>query len=853
VIPGLSVPGLYVTGLYLTLGGGLLAVLGRCVGPLSPRAAAALLLLPLCFTGGALIAGDSYGGAALAFDSEPLASYRADYGMEGPHDPALADVHGVVIPWRAAVRWAWRNGEWPLWNPFAGCGEPLAGSAQSAPYSWIELATLLAPLPQSFTLSVSLVFLLAAAGAFLLAGHLGCREVAAFFAAASFAFCNYVVFWNAWPLGATVAWLPLVVLVAWRLIAAPGPGRAVVLGVVLAQVLLAGHPESALHVVVIGALAGLVELVGAVGAGRRRDVARALGWAGAGGALALGLAALFLLPVADALLQSRQWSARAGTHAVIHQTDWQYTRGALLADVAHFAFGLPGRGESPERPPWLIPGSSLYLGSLVLPLALFGLARSRARQRWLLAGLLLFGLLAGAKVPGFFPLLGRLPLFEVSLNERLVFVAAFALALLAALGVEAALAVDRPRRLGAWLAGALAAYGALFAWLIPRLVEVGIPHAVVVAQSLAAVLPLALGALALVVPLRLERAGVARACVLLGLLLAARVVEAGWMYDRTPAAAFFPRVEPLDRLAALDERGDLEVRDQPYRVVGYGRTLLPNSATLYGLEDARTYNALHLKRFAETWPLWSEPVMSFWYLELTDIASPFLAFLNARFLIAPRTMAFDRPWSRDGGARGIRLFSNNRVLPRAFVPERVLRAGSATETIAAMSRESDFAARAWIEHDEVPVAGADNGGGSVVARRRGSGYRLDVELERAAWIVVSETAWRGWRATARGETPGESLSESPGENLGEDSAELMALEIAFANHAFLGIRAPAGRSTIDLAFRPRSHQAGLAISAISGLLALLLAGMARRGARRSRRPGSPAPGGAAAAKASTAS
>ena len=805
----MSLAGLFTAALYVAIGGGLLALLHRFVRALSLWSGAALLLLPLCFTGRALIAGDSYGGAALAYQSDPLASYRADYGMERPYNPVLNDLHGVVIPWRAAVRWAWRHGEWPLWNPFAGCGEPLAGSAQPAPYSLVELATLAAPLPQSFTLSVSLVFLIAAAGAFLLADALGCRPIAALLAAAGFAFGGYLVFWNAWPLGSTVAWLPLAVLAGWRLIASPGPGAAAVLGVVLAQVLLSGHPESALHVIVIAALAGAAEVVVGVRAKTVGRIAPVLGWAAAGGALALGLAALFLLPVGDALLQSDEWSARAAGREVIHQTDWQYTRGALLADVVHFAFGLPGRGDSPVRPPWLIPGSSLYAGSLLFPLALFGLARSRSPRRWLLAGLLLFGLLAGSKMPGFFPLLGSLPLFDVSLNERLVFVASFALALLAGLGVEAALAERRERRLGAWLVAALAGYGALLAWLVPRLLEQGIPAPVIVAQSAGALLPLALGVVALAVPL--PRGGVAtplvRIAVVLGLLLSARVVEGGWMYDRTPAEAFYPRVPPLDRLAPIDQR------DEPFRVVGFGHALLPNDATLYGLEDVRTYNALHLKRFVQTWPLWTERVMSIWFLQVTDVQNPFLAFLNARYLIADRAVPRMRPWAREAGERGIRLYRNRRVLPRAFVPAQVVGVARAQDTIAAMRRQEDFGARAWIEHESVPIEGSTNGAGRVEARRRGSRYRIEVDLERETWIVVSETAWRGWRARARGEE----------------------LEVAFANHAFLGVRAPAGAYEIELFFQPVAHRAGLALSATSALgLAVLVWGERRRRRRAAR-------------------
>lgn len=53
------------------------------------------------------------------------------------------------------------------------------------------------------------------------------------------------------------------------------------------------------------------------------------------------------------------------------------------------------------------------------------------------------------------------------------------------------------------------------------------------------------------------------------------------------------------------------------------------------------------------------------------------------------------------------------------------------------------------------------------------------------------------------------------------------LPLAFANHAFLAFEAPAGEQEIDLFFRPRSFEVGLAVSCACAL-ALAAAALTRR-------------------------
>ena len=54
-----------------------------------------------------------------------------------------SDVVTQILPWREVVTHFWRRGEWPLVNPFAGCGAPLWVNPQAAVLHPITLAGLL--------------------------------------------------------------------------------------------------------------------------------------------------------------------------------------------------------------------------------------------------------------------------------------------------------------------------------------------------------------------------------------------------------------------------------------------------------------------------------------------------------------------------------------------------------------------------------------------------------------------------------------------------------------------------------------------------------------------------------------
>lgn len=741
----------------------LLALVHWRVTRLSRLAALALFLVPFVFTGKALLTGGVYAPVDHPWQTVPLSWMRDAYGVGEIHNGALSDIYMQMIPWRKAVQHSLAHGEWPLWSPFTFSGEVLAAASQSAPYHPLTLLALLLPVALSFTFTTAMTHFLAALGAFLFARELALREGASMVAATGFAFATNMALFALWPLGLAWAWLPWCLLGARR-------ASLPLLTVAFTLLLLTGHPESALHVVTVSAIYWLVMV-------RRRTIAVV-----AAGLLALALSAIHLLPMFEAIPQTMEDAYREseGFHALdpaVPPRDLIARIGTDLFPYLYFR-KIDGTG--------LIPYDSAAVGSIVLALALFAAIRVRSRETWFFTGLAIFGLLARG---GFAPIvrpLQELPLFDIALNERFSFAAAFALAMLAAI------ALDREPR----------AKGFVAMLIVIAAMNVYLPRAAFVDHA-----PLQWGAF----KPHAEIAGLALAAILLAwrpkhlawamvaLIALQRGVEEGGIIRTFDAKIAYPPIPILEPLKNVRE---------PFRITGHGNAFIPGTSTLYGLEDVRGYQAMTFLRYRQTYPLWSihQPV---WYNRVDDLNTPFLDFLNVRYAITWDRGVDARGWREIARQKGAVLLENTEVLPRAFVPRNV-RLGS-KNALAEMAQQSDFAERAWIEAGG--PADAANGPGIVTVRQRVREYDIDAHMQRAGWIVTSIPAWKGWRAYIDGKR----------------------VETQIANHAFVAVHVEEGRHRVRLSYWPRSFVIGRGIT-LATFVAQLLSYSALQLFRKRRTP-----------------
>jgi hypothetical protein len=750
-------------------------VLVRRFTALSRRAAAVLILLPLCLTGRALVTGRVYAPIDLAYHFDPLASMATRVGIDRIANPLPSDVAVQFLPWNAALRWSIAHGQWPLWNPFELSGNVLAAAAQSAPFHPVTLLGLLIPPQDALGFMAAMTYFLAALGMFLFLRNLELRQLPSLFGAAGWALSTYVVAFTLTAHGNAIALLPLVMLGARCVALRPGFRSISILASSLILITLCGHPETLLHVVAL-AVAYVIFCA-------RTRLSRVAISGVAAGVIALLLTAFFVAPMIDAIPQTREYLHRK-SGAEARSASWSVVAHVLRSNILPFAEGTPGE-EEPQHERGLEHHSmgTAYAGAMLFAPALFALLRARTREKWFFCSIAVLGFLAGAEAPIVNAILARLPIFSLAINARMISFAAFAICVLAAIGLHASLTERRRMAFLFLIVGvaiaALTVMLAIHSTLTPDFVR---------ANAIREIAPLLL-AFALLIAFRTNRAAAAG---LLGLLLFQRVAEIGGFIPSVDRRAFFPPIAGFKRLP----------RDaEPYRIVGQGPLFAPNIAAHYELEDVRGYQAMTFARLAETFPLWSIP-QPVWSNRVDDLTAPMLSLMNVRFALALPDSPIPRSWRLIGRYPGYALLENSRALPRAFIP-RVVHTGM-DNVIRDMRACSDFGSESWVEVPG-PTMDVANGTGSVRVRTDGSRLLLHASMQSPGWIVVSETAWAGWRATSNGNP----------------------IKLHFADRAFLGMFVSAGDCDIVLSYHPKAVTNG-AITSIATAVGLIIFGFVRR-------------------------
>lgn len=764
----------------------------RFVQSVSARAGLILALLPLVFTGKAVLLGQLYGPSDLYFTADPWKPIAAARGTGPPQNSILSDLAFANLPWRAAVRESVAHGHLPLWNRFVLAGNPLLGTAQAGvfhPATWLGLWL---PVSLSWTFSCTFTLFLALLAGFLFLRDFGLGARAAFVGAAGWGFSTYMIFWNGWSVGPSTATFPLLLLGLRRL--AREPGRRA-MGLTVAALWLSfcgGHPESFFHSVVAGGVYFLWELAGAA----RRQRPRAIGMALAAGGLAFLLCGPQLFPLLEAIPHSAEYRARSQALAAgagRQSVPLGAAAARLLPDVLPFAHGIYGKSPVDAGRD---DGSGMplgYAGAVLFPLACLAFpGRPIARGNWMFLAFLLAGLAYGASFPGVVDLTARLPGFALALNYRLVFLAGLGISGLAALGTERLEVSGDVRALVrascVWVVGLFAAFLASRGGFSSR----GLSPAFTWIQLAFEIGPLvALGLTWLVG----KPAGPRMAAAALVLLVGQRFLEMRGTYPTLPASTLAPQ---LPTLAALPLGSD------PARIVARGDVFRPNTAALYGVEDVRGYESLVLDRFAETLPLWSRPQpASFNRVDDLTSARAFLSFLNVRYAIGARADPVPEGWREQARGPEMALFANPGALPRAFIPRGLRRIPEPAERLAAMAAERDFAGTAFLG---AGAAEGQNGEARLRVREAGPDLVVEASVSARVFVATSLSDWPGW------------IAESDGH----------ALPIETVNHAFVGFWLEPGEHRVRMVYRPASWTLGLAAFAAGCLLTLVLAVSRRR-------------------------
>lgn len=587
------------------------------------------------------------------------------------YNPYLNDVMTQFVPWAQAAREAWREGSLPLRNRWNGCGSSLAANGSSAVFSPLSLMGLLLPLSAGFALAAAAKLFLALAGTWLWLKSLRASNGAALFAAVVFSFSLSMTPWILFPQTALLCLWPWSLFAIEKLRDPESSGRAFwLLTGVFTLWPLSGHIESAASGAAFAGLWLLARFLARDLADARKVLPRIL----LAAAIALGLSAFSLLPQVHAILASNRM-------ALAHKPFWD----AFLSWVPHgpvwgngllTAFFPRALGDGMMAP--MLPGTAGSFPEMALPyFGILGWAaallilRPGARGRTTLMLLVPLSVGLGAAV-GLWPFaeaVSLTPGLKLMYPLRFFSWVPLAGAAIAALELDRLLRDARANRRVLVSCSLVAAALALFALAVfARFHALHLAAGGLLSQKRA--LGAALGILFLFSLLSLlfgfGRFAARRDLLLLGLSL----LGAAELFYQGERLYSFEKEPALRRDGLISFLQSRRRALAPFRVVGEGAFLFPNTNVFARMEDIRTHDPVERRDYV----LFLDSAAGYppadYFKHLSDLHSPALDFLNVRYLLT--RPEFPHPGGRwtpvYSGADGA-AYENPRALSRVFAAD----------------------------------------------------------------------------------------------------------------------------------------------------------------------------------------
>ncbi|MFL5818521.1 MAG: hypothetical protein ACJ76L_13090 [Conexibacter sp.] len=840
--------------------GGALAQRLRSSAPLRylvahPSLSAALLLglLVLVYLWPALVQGELLSPTSFLYGTTPYTPFIPD-DVGSYLNTLLSDVPTADYPWRFLIRQMLHEGSFPSWNPFVFSGIPLWSNPQTGLFSIFSLPLWILPLNYGIGVGAALKLWAAGFGSYLLVRELRLGFLPALLAGVCFSFSAINILWLTHEtLPAVAALLPWMLWLVERIFRGGRRGPLLGLAAATAIGLGGGHPGMQVHLV---AAAGMYALLRAAFLPRDTPIGerlRPFGWAVGGLLLGILLRSFMLLPEWLSSHGTVGTAARSHGRGTLPGTKMPLTtiRTVLFPDwwgrpsgyeargpVSTFAGVLPVPLNYNER--------TFYAGVVGLLLALVGVAGGgRWRRKGPFIVLAALGLAIPLHLPGLYQLVTHLPLFDQVQNQRLHFVWAMALSVLAAFGLQALLerpAEDRRRRVGVAV-GALVLGVAAMLGVPGGTSAVGdtVTHfvtgrdfeldSVVALTSVVWYLLFAAGVLAAILAAR--RWPQRRAWIATGVVLLAAFDMLHFAVGYQPMAPASKSIPPrTDAIRFLQSH-----RDEG-RIVGLGETARNDWMLTYGLRDIRGYDppqpsARYLRLWREAEPQQIEWV-SFQIESLTDPALQVASVLGAKYVVADpgsQLVGGEGREAGEGSLRGLRVaydgidarvFSNAHAAPRAMVAPRVRVVADEGEARAALvERRFDPRREAVVERGAEGTDAMGPLGASVAAGATSSG-RVSMTDESNASVAIH----------ARLTRPGLVVLNdawAPGQSVQVDGRDAEPVRV---NDVMRGVAVGAGTHHVEWRYRVPGLRAGVLLSLLGLLLCAGVAVVMRRGRER---------------------
>lgn len=747
-----------------------------------------------------------------------------------PHNPLITDP--VVGVYSEIYNQQLKEGRLSQWNPYILTGVPAVGSASFGnPGRYYPVKMLLhryLPTPEAQTILLFLHLLMMGVFMYLYLIRLGAGERGSLFGSVAFMFNGCAMAWLEIEMWVMVsAYLPLLLLFVERFQGECRMAASLSGGLILGLMLLTGGYQLVLY-------SGLLMTACLISVAYRswrheKSARRIIAIAGCFVTtciLGLLIGAVEVLPFLELVSESTRINRTFSYQeffAVFGRVPFRYFVTLVFPDF----FGSPVLGFNvlPKLPSQFYMNYSelcMYAGVTTLFAAVAGVVtlRRSAARFYLAVLIVVIALMTGTIV--YFPFFKLIPGMNLMNPTRLVFLFTFALAVMAAFGING-LEEGKGQRKKLLLVFVLLLTGISCIAVLgssPRLVEwfnyeAFRPLSADAAEDFVEMirlrrlsspiiyrpLLLAVGAFLFFCSFVVVRGKIISLTVfalILG-LLGYDLIAFGRSYNTTSdSSGIYPMTPTIDYLRK---------QAKPFRVVqDTSHDLGSNTLIPFGLEEVGGYSSFipdrttRLLSFVE----FGDKVYFDRFVKLTDKPSPLLDLMNARYILtAPRHMINHGQYQlvRMGD---MAVYENTQVMPRAYAVHRYTVKKEADPILQYMG-SGTFDIRHEVVLEDEPSAQFVSGSSPVISEPQvvideytPDEIRLTADLSANGWVVLSDTFYPGWKATV-------------------DGAGSMILR---ANCNFRTVEVPKGRHVILFLYRPASVSYGLLLTILGSVLAL---------------------------------
>jgi membrane protein YfhO len=701
------------------------------------------------------------------------------------------DIATLFYPWRHYQSTLLQEGELPLWNPHILSGSPFLGNTESALFYPPNATFYFLPIPLAWALKLLLNIVIAGTATALFVRAIGGNNWGAISAGIVFALTGNMTTWQGSMLVDAALWLPLICLCVHRLFCIRSNSTTVVMtAIAFALPVIAGHPETAAHLAIVGILYAFWEAF----TNRSKIVTtgssvRLLIIFAAAGLIAIGLASIQILPTLEWLGQLN------------HTTSLHWAAPRFREVLSLFSRDI---ATNPNSSGLLVPESAAYAGTITLllaPLALFHRNRRESLFFVLLIAVSLQIVFGGP----FHWLADQIPVLNGLKNWRFMLVIDFGIAVLAGMGLSALTSMPRTfenvkPRLYFWIATLAACLIATVG--IWRLEHHRISHVQWMRAPLFSAVLLVVGLCLIVLRARGSLGPKGFAAITAGLIALDMISYAHGYLPSVKASQIYPEAPAMAFLQSQ--------RATPSRIVDLDGAYGSNAEIIYGLEGVGGWD-LSLRRLKVLMQDIAEPSLddlSFTSSRVTSNHDRRLDLLNARFFVTTSyNSSFDTlknlpdRFSQVYSDKSVQVFENRLALPRAFF---VPAADGGIEVLPdegsqlARLRDPNFDPQHRVVLSAMPAelaAGLPNLTGGKRAsidslKLTSNSVNLSADADSPGVIVLSQIYYPGWQVLVDGR-----------------SAPILQ-----PDYALTGVFVNNGRHAVRFVYRPESLRIGMAIT-----------------------------------------